>query len=133
MTVMSNIFIETTDSYSSAELGAAKNAFLQYEEVQQVHLLTVMPTEEAVGILSQCSVHYAQRLIQQLKAEGHEKQAGHYARQLGFIRSETATAKRELLTRVTRHIKQRAGWVIVLALFGLGLYFTVVNYFLGLS
>ena len=49
MTVMSNTYIENNLHFSSEEIGAARNAFLQYEQQQQVHLLTVMPIEEAVA------------------------------------------------------------------------------------
>lgn len=31
MTVMSNIYIENSPSFSQEEIGAARNAFLQYE------------------------------------------------------------------------------------------------------
>lgn len=119
MTVMNNIFIETACPYSNDEIGAAKNAFLKYEEQQQVHLLSVMPIEQAVGILENCSVNYVQHLIQQLELSGFDKRARHYAHQLGFIRSEAETAKGYLTTGVLEHVKQRVGWIVMLALLGI--------------
>ncbi|GLO61775.1 hypothetical protein MACH09_22830 [Vibrio sp. MACH09] len=119
MTVMNNIFIETACPYSNDEIGAAKNAFLKYEEQQQVHLLSVMPIEQAVGILENCSVNYVQHLIQQLELTGFDKRARHYAHQLGFIRSEAETAKGYLTTGVLEHVKQRVGWIVMLALLGI--------------
>lgn len=128
MTVMSNSFIETVGLYSNDEIGAARNAFLQYEEQQQVHLLTVMPIEEAVGILENCSVNYVQHLIQQLELEGFDKRARHYAHQLGFIRSEAETAKGYLSTGVMEHVKQRVGWIVMLALLGIVSGFIIAQY-----
>ncbi|MCG9749106.1 magnesium transporter [Vibrio brasiliensis] len=119
MTVMSNTYIENTPHFSHEEIGAARNAFLQYEQQQQVHLLTVMPVEEAVAILHHCSVGYVQRLISALEVEGHDKLARHYAHQLGFIHSEVETSSSYLDTSVIGHVKQRIGWIISLALLGI--------------
>ncbi|KLN64196.1 MULTISPECIES: magnesium transporter [Vibrio] len=119
MTVMSNTYIENTPHFSQEEIGAARNAFLQYEQTQQVHLLTVMPVEEAVGILHHCSVGYVQQLISALELGGHDKLARHYAHQLGFIHSEVETSSSYLDTSVIEHVKQRIGWIIALALLGI--------------
>ena len=110
MTVMNNTYIENTLNFSSEEIGAARNAFLQYEQHQQVHLLTVMPIEEAVAILHHCSVGYVQQLISVLENEGHDKLARHYAHQLGLIHSEVETSNSYLSTSVLGHVKQRIGW-----------------------
>ncbi|MDG3088933.1 magnesium transporter [Vibrio hannami] len=119
MTVMSNIYIEQTTPFSSAEIGAARNAFLQYEEEKQIELLAVMPIEEAVGILSHCTVVYVQHLIQEMESRGHHKRARHFAHQMGFIRSEAETADGYLSTSVLEHVKQRVGWIVMLALLGI--------------
>ncbi|MEF1291552.1 magnesium transporter [Vibrio sp. M260118] len=119
MTVMSNTYIENTPHFSQEEIGAARNAFLQYEQTQQVHLLTVMPVEEAVAILQHCSVGYVQQLIAALELEGNEKLARHYAHQLGFIHSEVEPSSGYLDTSVVEHVKQRIGWIIALALLGI--------------
>lgn len=119
MTVMSNTYIENNQHFSQQEIGAARNAFLQYEQNQQVHLLTVMPVEEAVAILNHCSIGYVQQLISALEHEGHDKQARHYAHQLGFIHSEVETSSSYLETSVLEHVKQRIGWIIALALLGI--------------
>ncbi len=119
MTVMSNTYIENTPHFSQEEIGAARNAFLQYEQTQQVHLLTVMPVEEAVAILQHCSVGYVQQLIAALELEGNEKLARHYAHQLGFIHSEVEPSSGYLDTSVIEHVKQRIGWIIALALLGI--------------
>ncbi|END5248070.1 magnesium transporter [Vibrio parahaemolyticus] len=71
MTVMNNTFIETTPNFSEVEIGAARNAFLKYDQEQQLHLLTIMPIDEAVGILKHCSVGYVNSLMSQLE---HVKQ-----------------------------------------------------------
>ncbi|MGD8116395.1 magnesium transporter [Vibrio sp. TRT 29B02] len=119
MTVMSNTYIENTPHFSREEIGAARKAFLQYEQQQQVHLLTVMPVEEAVAILHHCSIGYVQGLISALEVEGHDKLARHYAHQLGFIHSEVETSSSYLDTSVAGHVKQRIGWIIALALLGI--------------
>lgn len=119
MTVMSNTYIENSPNFSQAEIGAARNAFLQYELAQQVHLLTVMPVEEAVAILHHCSVGYVQHLMSALESQGHDKLARHYAHQLGFILSEVETPSGYLETSVVEHVKQRIGWIIALALLGI--------------
>ncbi|MCW8332247.1 magnesium transporter [Vibrio sp. SCSIO 43135] len=119
MTVMSNNYIENTPHFSQEEIGAARNAFLQYEHEKQIQLLTVMPIEEAVAILHHCSVGYVQQLISHLESEGHDKRARHYAHQLGLIHSEVETAQGYLTTSVIEHVKQRIGWIIALALLGI--------------
>ncbi|WP_375754151.1 magnesium transporter [Vibrio sp. HN007] len=119
MTVMSNIYIEQSSPFSSAEIGAARNAFLQYDQDKQIELLAVMPIEEAVGILSHCTVVYVQHLIQELEVRGYDKRARHFAHQMGFIRSEAETAGSYLATGVFEHVKQRVGWIVMLALLGI--------------
>ncbi|MGR5529565.1 magnesium transporter [Vibrio alfacsensis] len=119
MTVMNNTFIETTPNFSQVEIGAARNAFLKYEQEQQLHLLTIMPIDEAVGILQHCSVGYVNGLIAQLEQAGHDKRARHYAHQLGLHMSEVDTPKGYLSTSVIGHVRQRIGWIIALALLGI--------------
>ncbi len=119
MTVMNNTFIETTPNFSEVEIGAARNAFLQYEQKQQLHLLTIMPIDEAVGILQHCSVGYVNSLIAQLEQAGYDKRARHYAHQLGLHMSEVDTPDGYLSTSVLEHVKQRIGWIIALALLGI--------------
>ncbi|OIQ25224.1 magnesium transporter [uncultured Vibrio sp.] len=119
MTVMSNTYIENTPNFSEEEIGAARNAFLQYDQEKQLHLLTVMPIEEAVGILHHCSVGYVQQIISLLEAQGHDKRTRHFAHQLGIIHSEVETADGYLTTSVLEHVKQRIGWIIALALLGI--------------
>lgn len=93
MTVMSNTFIQSACPYSVDEIGAATNAFLQYEEEQQVHLLTVMPEDEAVGILSNCSVSYVQYLLGQMSKNGFEQRAKQFTKLLGFVPSGDQTSQ----------------------------------------
>ncbi|HAS6670216.1 magnesium transporter [Vibrio parahaemolyticus] len=119
MTVMNNTFIETTPNFSEVEIGAARNAFLKYDQEQQLHLLTVMPIDEAVGILKHCSVGYVNSLMSQLEHAGHDKRARHYAHQLGLHVSEVDTPDGYLSTGVLEHVKQRIGWIIALALLGI--------------
>ncbi|EGR0226033.1 Mg2+ transporter mgtE [Vibrio parahaemolyticus] len=119
MTVMNNTFIETTLNFSEVEIGAARNAFLKYDQEQQLHLLTIMPIDEAVGILKHCSVGYVNSLMSQLEHAGHDKRARHYAHQLGLHVSEVDTPDGYLSTGVLEHVKQRIGWIIALALLGI--------------
>ncbi|TON87901.1 Mg2+ transporter mgtE [Vibrio parahaemolyticus] len=119
MTVMNNTFIETTPNFSEVEIGAARNAFLKYDQEQQLHLLTIMPIDEAVGILKHCSVGYVNSLMSQLEYAGHDKRARHYAHQLGLHVSEVDTPDGYLSTGVLEHVKQRIGWIIALALLGI--------------
>ncbi|EKY4139633.1 magnesium transporter [Vibrio parahaemolyticus] len=112
MTVMNNTFIETTPNFSEVEIGAARNAFLKYDQEQQLHLLTIMPIDEAVGILKHCSVGYVNSLMSQLEHAGHDKRARHYAHQLGLHVSEVDTPDGYLSTGVLEHVKQRIGWII---------------------
>nr|EGQ9115045.1 magnesium transporter [Vibrio parahaemolyticus] len=119
MTVMNNTFIETTPNFSEVEIGAARNAFLKYDQEQQLHLLTIMPIDDAVGILKHCSVGYVNSLMSQLEHAGHDKRARHYAHQLGLHVSEVDTPDGYLSTGVLEHVKQRIGWIIALALLGI--------------
>lgn len=119
MTVMNNIYMENSPNFSAEEIGAARNAFLKYEQTQQVHLLTVMPLEEAVAILQHCSLGYVQQLISQLEINGQDKLARHYAHQLGLIYSEVMPSQSYLATPVIDHVRQRIGWIIGLALMGI--------------
>ncbi len=119
MTVMNNYYIENNAYFSQEEIGAARNAFLQYDEQTQVHLLTVMPIDEAVAILHHCSVGYVQHLRNLLDKEDHDKRARHYAHRLGFIHSEVETSHSYLNTSVMEHVKHRIGWIISLALLGI--------------
>lgn len=119
MTVMNNTFIETTPNFSAVEIGAARNAFLQYERDKQLQLLSIMPIDEAVGILQHCSVAYVNSLIAQLEQAGHDKRARHYAYQLGLHISEVDTPDGYLSAGVFEHVKQRIGWIIALALLGI--------------
>ncbi|WCE29177.1 hypothetical protein [Vibrio sp. SCSIO 43137] len=90
---MSNTFIRPARPYSVDEIGAATNAFLQYEEEQQVHLLTVMPEDEAVGILSNCSVSYVQYLLGQMSKNGFEQRAKQFTKLLGFVLSDELSSR----------------------------------------
>lgn len=119
MRVMNTTYTETTPSFSQDEIGAARSAFLKYEQDHQVYLLTVMPMEEAVAILRSCSVAYVQHLLEQLESNNQEKLARHYANRLGLIFSEADGAKGYLETGVADHVRQRVGWIIALALLGI--------------
>lgn len=118
MTVMNNTFDYAT-AFSTAEIVAARNAFLQYDIDKQVELLTVMPVEESMGILHHCSVAHVQHLLNALDAQGFDREAREYANHLGFIHSEAEPARSYLSTGVFAHVKQRIGWVVGLALLGI--------------
>ncbi|CAH0526784.1 magnesium transporter [Vibrio hippocampi] len=118
MTVMNNTMLATTD-FSIEEICAATQAFLKYDNQQQLNLLTVMPIDEAVGVLQHCALGKVQHLIEQLDQLGHDKRARHFAHQLGLIHSEAETNGGYLTTGVLEHVKQRIGWIIILALLGI--------------
>ncbi len=88
MTVMSNTYFDNRNHFSKQEIGAARNAWLRYERHQQLHLLNVMPIDEAVAILQHCSISYAQKMILALEAQGKQSRANHYAKQLGLKTSK---------------------------------------------
>lgn len=119
MAVMNDQCIDYIEPMSFDDIGAARNAFLQFESIKQVQLLSVMPIEEVVAILNRCSVEHVQSLLRELEREGHDKLARHYAHQLGMIHSEAETTKDYLTTSVLEHVKQRIGWIISLALLGI--------------
>ncbi|OOE89393.1 hypothetical protein [Salinivibrio sharmensis] len=85
MTVMNNPFTEPT-TFSTSEIVAARNAFLQYELNKQVELLTVMPHEECMAVLGHCSVAHVHQLLERLYAQGHQRLAHQYALSLGVMR-----------------------------------------------
>ncbi len=89
MTVMSNAYLETKTNFSAQEIGAARNALLRYSHEQQVHLLTVMPGDEAVAVLQRCRLGYAQKMISALRQQGETQRADYFGQQLGFINSNT--------------------------------------------
>ncbi|GAD91006.1 hypothetical protein VHA01S_063_00150 [Vibrio halioticoli NBRC 102217] len=119
MTVMNTALTHDETQFSSEEIYAATNAFLKYEEKQQIKLLQVMPIEEAVAVLHQCSVAFVQHIIAELEVIGEDVRARHFAHQLGFIRSEAEPHKGYLSTGVLAHVQQRIGWIIGLALMGI--------------
>ncbi len=88
MTVMSNTYFDNRERFSKQEIGAARNAWLRYERQQQLHLLNVMPMDEAVAILQHCSLSYAQKMILALEAQGNHARASFYAKQLGLKTSK---------------------------------------------
>ena len=128
MTVMNNHCMNNAKPFSIDEIGAARNAFLQYEPVKQVELLSVMPTDEAVGILSHCSITHVQDLLCDLDAQGHQLLASQYARQLGMVCTKPKSPETQSFVAgkdkvCTQHsiwnrVKQRIGWVIPVAVIG---------------
>jgi Mg/Co/Ni transporter MgtE len=119
MSVMNNTIVENGPDFSQDEIGAATKAFLKYDTAAQLNLLTVMPLDEAVGVLRHCALGEVQHLIQQLDLLGEGKLARHFAHQLGLIHSEAETTQGYLTTGVLEHVRQRIGWIIALALLGI--------------
>ncbi|WBA10370.1 hypothetical protein [Salinivibrio kushneri] len=93
MTVMNNPFTEST-TFSTSEIVAARNAFLQYEINKQVELLTVMPHEECMAVLGHCSVAHVHQLLDELNQQGHQHQANQYAHCLGLVVPHTSIRQR---------------------------------------
>jgi hypothetical protein len=75
MTVISNSYIKQPATFSEEEIGAATKAFMQYDREQQTRLLTIMPVEEAVGVLAHCRQGYVKPLIKRLELQGHKRRA----------------------------------------------------------
>lgn len=117
--VMNKDPIANKAHFSTEEISAARNAFLKYDEQKQLHLLKVMPIEEAVAILQKCSVGYVQHLLNELDKQDYDKRVRHYAHQLGFIHSEVETSHGYLSNSVMEHVKHRIGWIVTLALLGI--------------
>ncbi len=124
MTVMNNTF-ENTATFSTSEIVAARNAFLQYDLNRQVELLTIMPIEESMGVLRYCSVAHVQHLLDALGEQGHQRQADKYAHRLGvmppkanvFLRMiDTVLAQRKAIT-IMSIVMGMAGVVGYLSLF----------------
>lgn len=106
MTVMSNSYIKQSATFSEEEIGAAKNAFLQYEKEQQVHLLAIMPVDEAVAILAHCRRGFILPLIQQLKLQGHDERAELFSRRLRLTRAaKPASAVQERVMPASKQNK----------------------------
>jgi len=119
MTVMNNTLTSIEHLFTENDIRAVTNAFKQYEPSQQLHLLTVMPIEEAVMVLTRCPLSKIQQLLRQLEEQGFEKRARHFAHQLGLIHSEVEPTQGYLTTGVFEHVRQRIGWIIALALLGI--------------
>ncbi|WP_156430529.1 hypothetical protein [Vibrio tritonius] len=119
MTVMNNQCMNYADSFSIDEIGAATNAFLKYESVKQVQLLVVMSSEEAIAILSNCTIRHVKQLLSDLSREGHDQLSEHYSYQLGLASSTVAQAKHSLQHAVCEYAKQKAGWIVSFALLGI--------------
>lgn len=110
MTVMNNTS-DNTATFSTSEIVAARNAFLQYELTRQAELLTVMPIEESMGVLRHCSVAHVQHLLDILGEEGHQRQADEYAHRLGVIPSKT-----NLLLRMMETLRAHRKVVMVMSI-----------------
>ncbi|OOE85677.1 hypothetical protein BZG73_07360 [Salinivibrio siamensis] len=110
MTVMNNAFTEPT-TFSTSEIVAARNAFLQYELNKQVELLTVMPHEECMAVLGHCSVAHVHQLLERLYAQGHQRLAHQYALSLGMTGPH-----RSLLAGVGTWIRRRRALVTYFSL-----------------
>ncbi|MCG7497566.1 magnesium transporter [Vibrio sp. Of7-15] len=119
MAVMNCVTPIEKNEFAQQEILAARNAFLQYNEQKQAELLVVMPINEAVAVLSECSINHVQALLDQLDTMGEEVRKRHFAHGLGLICSEVETTEDYLTTSVLAHVKQRIGWIIGLALLGI--------------
>lgn len=119
MAVMNCVTSIEKNEFAQQEILAARNAFLQYNEQKQAELLVVMPINEAVAVLSECSINHVQSLLDKLDTMGEEVRKRHFAHGLGLICSEVETTGDYLTTSVLAHVKQRIGWIIGLALLGI--------------
>lgn len=119
MAVMNCVTSIEKNEFAQQEILAARNAFLQYNEQKQAELLVVMPINEAVAVLSECSISHVQSLLDKLDCMGEEVRKRHFAHGLGLICSEVETTGDYLTTSVLAHVKQRIGWIIGLALLGI--------------
>ncbi|MCL9781083.1 hypothetical protein M9194_06540 [Vibrio sp. S4M6] len=88
MTVMNNMLDQSQSRYSKAEIDAARNAFVRNERNKQVHLLTVMPMDEALAILQTSPDNFVKELLDELKEHGHHHHARYFASQLGLSKNQ---------------------------------------------
>ncbi|MEH6452326.1 MAG: magnesium transporter [Psychromonas sp.] len=119
MSITNDTYLANTPHFSQDEIAEVTKEFIKYDIKEQLNLLTVLPIDEAVYILRHCSLGEVQHLIQQLDLLGEDKLARHFAHQLGLIHSEAETIKGYLTTSVLEHVRQRIGWIVILAMLGI--------------
>ncbi|MFD2179874.1 magnesium transporter [Veronia pacifica] len=103
---------------TSHEIEAATKAFLLHNLEQKIHLLAVMPVQEAVAILNRCPLSMVRVLLDKLAEQDEVVRVRQIASGLGLINSEVEPDGDYLSNSVMSHVWQRIGWIIGLALMG---------------
>lgn len=113
----------------SSDLHQAKlMEFYALTDEKKVQWLSSANLDEAVDMLSHCPLGHVQYWIVQMEKQGFDKAASHLSFQLGFVHSEAEPAEDYLSTSVFEHVKQRAGWIVLLAIFGIFSGFIIASY-----
>ncbi|CAK6713515.1 MULTISPECIES: magnesium transporter [Vibrio] len=102
--------------------------FYALSEAEKIHWLAHTNTDEVVDLLSYCPLGYVQYWIVKMEKYGFDKAASHLSFQLGFVHSEAEPADDYLSTGVLEHVKQRVGWIVLLAIFGIFSGFIIASY-----
>lgn len=102
--------------------------FYQLSEKDKIEWLVNTNTDEVVDVLSYCPLGYVQYWIVQMEKHGFDKAAGRLSFQLGFVHSEAEPAEDYFSTSIFEHTKQRVGWIVLLAVFGIFSGFIIASY-----
>ncbi|MGL6260006.1 magnesium transporter [Vibrio sp. WXL210] len=113
------ICTEDLSIFSSECRDDFKGRFSQLDDEEQIRILRILCVEESVKILSQLSISHVQKLIQKIENKGLDSLASHLSHQLGFIHSEAEPSNDYLSTGVMEHVRERIGWIVMLALLGI--------------
>lgn len=113
------ICTEDLSIFSSTNRNDFIEQFISLDDEEKIRILRILCVEESVKILSELSISKVQKIIQKIEAKGLDSLASHLSHQLGFIHSEAEPDHDYLTTTVIEHVKERVGWIVMLALLGI--------------
>ncbi|QIA66094.1 magnesium transporter [Vibrio astriarenae] len=113
------ICTEDLSIFSSANRNDFIEKFISLDDEEKIRILRILCVEESVKILSELPISKVQKIIQKIEAKGLDSLASHLSHQLGFIHSEAEPDHDYLTTTVIEHVKERVGWIVMLALLGI--------------
>ncbi|GAD28444.1 magnesium transporter [Photobacterium leiognathi] len=119
MAVMNDAVFAATTQIAQKDALAVRNAFLKYDLDEQAQLLVKMPVSDALAMLHECPLRHVQILLDRLNEFKQEVRARQIASGLGLISSEAEPTGHYLENSVFNHVKERIGWIVVLALMGI--------------
>jgi Mg/Co/Ni transporter MgtE len=103
---------------SAADQRVAPSTFFSLGRDQQLNWLEDAQIPYAVEALKQCSVVHVQSLLRELKSVGYEDKVRQLSSLLGVSTLPSNQGDYFELSTLT-HVKQRAPWIVLLALFGI--------------